>query len=301
MSRPLVMGQVTAQRKQRMIADDIVDFGSTWSSDKIIRIVERRNLLDNWYFILPVNQRGLLEYLAGQQAIDRWFPTRLTCTVVDNGIRLIYPTELTGHFLQRIEFPERYLGKQFTLSVMKDGSIYETTVVLPPVFVNGEYGRVRLPEWSHFLSIQGNTIQFAIAVNARVTMEIQAAKLELGRVSTLANDPPMDFGRELAVCQRYQIVVQRNTTIRMSHHTQNQMVFILPTNTQMRINPNIVNGPVPWRITLVGNVTQDLEFNFNHAIIANGMGLNITVTRNGHGMSDAVLAIYEGMLFDANL
>ena len=55
-------------------------------------------------------------------------------------------------------------------------------------------------------------IQFALnhTINAGFQIDttgndaiVSRIKLELGDTNTLANDPPMDFGRELAVCQRF--------------------------------------------------------------------------------------------------
>ena len=77
-------------------------------------------------------------------------------------------------------------------------------------------------------------------------MLIQAVKLETGPVSTLANDPPPDFGLELLKCQRYQrplFVGRADTRWPVSVMRRYGAVVNVSWSPQMRIPPVLTNIP----------------------------------------------------------
>ena len=86
------------------------------------------NLLDNWYFGNPVNQRGQTEYNTMSYAIDRWRtwtePTSAWLKVVDGGIKVAYT------FFQYFEKAviDGILGKNVTISILfADGKLFYKT------------------------------------------------------------------------------------------------------------------------------------------------------------------------------
>lgn len=143
----------------------------------------RRNLLDNWYFLHPVNPRGVQGTIipggpAGTPVIfiDRWKLVG-SAAVTEGGV------SLTGELTQTLE---QAAGQTVTATVLTANGIDE----LVPVYDDS----------TRTLTITGTG------------QTIRAVKLELGSVQTLAhqdadggwvlNEIP-DYGQELARCQRF--------------------------------------------------------------------------------------------------
>ena len=103
-------------------------------------------------------------------------------------------------FLERIE-GYLWAGKVVTASVMIGDVVYSGTGTFPSsagtagVTIAG-FGGVSLVRTAY-----GTMEVMFIATTS--TRQVQAVKLELGTVSTLAYDPPMDYGVELPKCQGY--------------------------------------------------------------------------------------------------
>lgn len=177
--------------------------------------ISNPNLLDNWYFADPVNQRGLTEYGEGY-TIDRWllYVSGTTTISIENGV--VIHEGAGGCFQQRLERSkmEKLLGQAATLSVLIDNQLYSATDILG---YPGNKCIVRgLPvgEISLFWDDVKCEVNFSLTGGAGV---LQAVKLELGTIQTLAhqdasgnwvlNDPPPNKALELAKCQRYQFVI----------------------------------------------------------------------------------------------
>lgn len=78
------------------------------------------NLLDNWYFLDPINQRGksVYEYPGdGRLTIDRW-KNEFKCELTSDGIELSNEVAAWHSFVQEIECPDRLLGLPVTLSFL---------------------------------------------------------------------------------------------------------------------------------------------------------------------------------------
>lgn len=198
------------------------------------------NLLDNWYFVGPINQRGQMEYTAfnaiqsaAAYTIDRFkisasAGTSITCKVEDDGVALSV-TPSAGKMGQ-VNF-----SQIFSLNVLFPGVytlswLYSSDCLVRPFAANGSV----LPGYRDFpasdtpavASIQVKITEemqkrssiFNIQINSSVEAHVKlyAAKLELGSQQTLAhqdadgkwvlNDPPPNKALELAKCQRYQYI-----------------------------------------------------------------------------------------------
>ena len=153
------------------------------------------NLLDNSWF--TVRQRGDGPFASAGYTVDRWrnMNSSATATFTSDGVTLT--ADSTGGFRQLIESELNtfLVGKTVTFSILyQDGTIGVWTF-----------------EWSASHSNRGtkyNTTIYAggtngISINRSATIYIRAVKLELGSVSTLANDAPPDYGEELLKCKRY--------------------------------------------------------------------------------------------------
>ena len=72
---------------------DAVGAYSKTETDKLLQKKVNPNLLDNWYFANPVNQRGKTEYTESGYTFDRWLliqwnATRVACSIVTKGLRV---------------------------------------------------------------------------------------------------------------------------------------------------------------------------------------------------------------------
>lgn len=183
------------------------------------------NLLDNWFFGNPVNQRGQVEYTAAGYTVDRWkFTTDGGNVAISNGYLDIYSTKQYGSSLdQKIdpELAKALAGKTVTYSVLaadgdtafsinmnKNGSYVDSFTIEP--------NTVSYKTWT--FPPDSTNVEFYFEGNAAGHVRPIAVKLELGSAQTLAhqdssgnwilNEIP-DFGEQLRRCQWYAIELNR--------------------------------------------------------------------------------------------
>ena len=169
------------------------------------------NLLDNWYFVDPINQRGRTEYtVAGAvYTIDRWLLSQAgakVLSVVENGISI----EPGGVLVQKLEPGRIQDGTQITMSVMINHIVFSAGMRWDSstgyTNLTTQYGfRLACDPSNRYVQIYNESGSGDDVINA--------VKLELGPVQTLAcqdssgnwvlNDPPPNKALELAKCQRY--------------------------------------------------------------------------------------------------
>ena len=168
------------------------------------------NLLDNPW--MTVNQRNIVGYTSTgslSNIVDRW-KMQGSCNVSSDGLVLKQASGTQGVLRQYIEVDRLKSGEVYTLSIMlQDGTIYSATGTLTAststtgwqidaTLISGRLlGGVRC-----YASTQV-VWDIALTTSDESGVPIRAVKLELGSVSTLANDAPPDYGTELAKCQRY--------------------------------------------------------------------------------------------------
>ena len=183
--------------------------------DTTIDAVSNQNLLDNWYFLAPVNQRGQTSYSKANKVytIDRWqgMNSISGIEVTESGIKL---NLVSGYNMIRqfIEAPERLLGKTVTLTALfSDGTLEKNVIIIPDEFIaSTELNKSGVARLQISNSNNSNVLYVKLTSNKEVT--IAAVKLELGSDQTLAhqnengnwvlNEIP-NYGEELAKCQRY--------------------------------------------------------------------------------------------------
>lgn len=148
------------------------------------------NLLVNWYFPDPINQRGAASYggTANVYTIDRWRVTNAntTVTVADDGITLTGATGSAPYFQQLLENYNLLLGKTLTLSaLMKDGTLYSATSTLPTALPTSN---TLYCNKANFFDVLATSSALSVRLKAASggTNGFVAAKLEFGAVQTLA-------------------------------------------------------------------------------------------------------------------
>ena len=178
-----------------------------------VQAISNPNLLDNPWF--TINQRGFSSKNDNGFTVDRWQVLQAAGTIsLVNGAINIEPTVSGTVFLwgQTIEDAHsKFAGKPFTLSVMlSDGTIKSTSFIYPTdapsdrQIVNLNLGSTHYFELYEYSSGHARVGYYNyngdLPTNA---ITIKAVKLELGSVSTLAQDTAPNYQQELAKCQRY--------------------------------------------------------------------------------------------------
>lgn len=138
------------------------------------------NLLEDWYFMNPVNQRGVTVVSNPGYFIDRWRLVSGTVNVTASGLTLTSGTVIE----QRLEFAP---PAQRTASVLTSSGSASAAY---STYTDG-----------------GSTV-YAFRITASSAATVVAAKLEQGAVQTLYSgttllDPPPNYQQELAKCQRF--------------------------------------------------------------------------------------------------
>jgi len=187
----------------------IMDVKLSNAAGQIKQRVTGKNLLHNWDFRNPVNQRGQSSYSGITYTIDKWQQKASSdVTTVNVGSVTFGKSTNVGPFIiQVVENLSALAGRQVTFSV----KILAIEGVVRLRFLKTDYsneaesGNINSTGIFSFThTITSETIGVAIVattVGAKVTLE--SAKLELGSVSTLANDPLADYGEQLMLCKRF--------------------------------------------------------------------------------------------------
>lgn len=162
------------------------------------------NLLDNWYFGNPVNQRGQTSYSAEGYGIDRWRVENSTTITLSNDGLTISTTNGNG-ITQNSEQLAKLMDKQVVVSILTpEGNLYSK-----PFLVGNAAGGLTVGPFDIY-----STSSWLLYVRPEQTVDTQsilAVKLELGTQQTLAhqengvwvlNEIP-DYGEQLRKCQRY--------------------------------------------------------------------------------------------------
>ena len=166
----------------------------------------RENLLDNWCFLNPVNQRGQNSYTGYTYTIDRWSQSSVSnrqyasVSLTSSGLRLV-GTGVSGDIGNLIQvIPSGFAGKKATLSFFVSevtaGTINFGTVTISTAtvsIVNGVtfIGAVSSPGvYSVQLTIPSapsSRIGVCLVGSQDCDVTVSAVKLELGDTQTLAH------------------------------------------------------------------------------------------------------------------
>ena len=218
------------------------------------------NLLDNWYFGNPVNQRGASGTISRLgYFFDRWKLVSGSVTINSGGI------VLNGTIAQVLEYAA---GQTVTATVLTPDGVTDVT----PVY-------------------DDETKTFTVTTQGKT---IKAVKLELGTQQTLAhqengvwglNEIP-DYGEQLRRCQRYCFVwgygAKKTSCLAVMQCVQPGRLFgLIPTPVTMRANPVVTGGSLT---TFAGNVTT-LD---NLITCANGIRAVATIDGTSTSQGQAV-------------
>lgn len=204
------------------------------------------NLLDNWYFGRPVNQRGQTEYTTTGHTVDRWkLDVGGAVTLEDGCICLKKSGTYWGEYFADFD---QFIGMTLTGSVLlSDGTLRTGSFVY-----NGSVNQAQTffsSELSFYIQKLSNS-QTQCEINSLVdNVKIKAIKLELGDTQTLAhkenekwvlNEIP-DFGEQLRRCQRYFVRVGPggNSPAGIGIYRDGNINGWLPLPVEMRTIPSL--------------------------------------------------------------
>ena len=207
------------------------------------------NLLDNWYFGRPVNQRGQTEYTAGgSYTLDRWWAQYYTTlSIVDGGIKIGGKWDVQQYFETTLP------NATYTLSLLyKDRTGSDPLRLLIGNRTDGDLAQTESKDASGILSVtfstaKSNKANFGFIGSTDNSATIIAIKLELGDTQTLAhkengvwvlNEIP-DFGEQLRRCQRLAVNCKCYTTVGQLNYDGDTYYISVQLPCVMRTEPVI--------------------------------------------------------------
>lgn len=251
-----------------------------------------QNLLYNWDFRFnPVNQRAASGNITSSVFFyDRWFRDLGTITIAAGYLNLqvdaAMNTSIKGNALS---------GAVVTVSVMLGNVVYSGTGTFPTstgtvsVTIAG-FGTALLIYTTGYMGVR-----FTATTSTR---KVQAVKLELGTVSTLAYDAPMEYEAELTKCQRY--CINLSTYASFWGYCLSTTIGIgripLPVTMQGAITSSTAIGGL---ITVAGvkPITVDTFSNKNNSVefVINGTGFTANTPANGSLGEGAIVLLYSDL------
>ena len=262
---------------------------------KSIGAGSNENLLDNWYFADPVNQRGAMQYTAEGFCLDRWSfeqwkPSKQSVQLRNGCVAIVSGAEAstnnTTKLRQTLVDLQRLAGKTVTFSA----KLKNVTVNGNPrltIYYGGSKKDVAITsaDTNSIISVTEtlpttlSSMYVAIgndgnaAGKGNFDIEIESVKLEIGSISTLANDAPPKKSEQLLECQRYYI--------RWSNTAKQQAFSGGAAGTAVYA---AVQLPTAMQGTATPTVTYaELDiYNFvsNGAVATKGCGCNMLGSRN---------------------
>lgn len=256
------------------------------------------NLLDNWYFVgggsqsgngvFPINQRGQTSYGASTRAFDRWITeSGSSVTLSSNG------ATFSGSTVSLYDgaTAANLVGKTVTISAqLGDGTIISGTGVVNPLSQDTTI-QAWLPTGGYvgfFIFANAQSYQFCRIYSGSATL-IRAVKLEVGTVSTLANDVPPDFGAELRKCQRYLFIRDYAQNDVIMNGITNNLTMFLPVSMRSGGSPTMTFTVTPY---VIGNGVISTPTSVN-LVSVNGNQVQIYApTTESH--SEQAIVLYAG-------
>ena len=241
------------------------------------------NLLHNWDFRNPVNQRGVSGTVSGANvySVDRWKNPGwggdhiISVGSIGNG----------GELVQRIENYKGLEGKVVTQSFCISGVIYSATYTIPTTVDTSASEVVSIPpnlSVTCRATLTSAYLEISFGVNASLS-GWEMVKLELGPVSTLHLDPPMEYGTELLKCQRY-LKRFEGDFARMVSYVPDVLYFSMIQATAFRITPTLVGSCSVY--TTSGALHTGFTVTADYTAYGTFMML---AQKTAHGLTDARL------------
>ena len=287
-------GKITSKA---VMADRVMSLSASEQSQARANIMaggSNRNLLDNpwWGSGEVVNQRGNTSgTVSNAYFIDRWKLSG-AYSIAASGITF---TCNAGAGVSQIFNHALTIGGTYTFSVKyADSSIVSVTFAplanRENVYQFGDGLYLEIDTRSAFPTHRC----IVYTPGTSWTREVKAVKLELGSVSTLANDAPPDYAEELAKCQRYFFRLAFNGTT-------DPLAFGIPYSTTMArvlihtpvsmANTPTISSSNAGALYLVGNAESGRVVTALSVLGLMANGVVIGVTTSGTLVARQIYAI----------
>lgn len=236
------------------------------------------NLLDNWYFLDPINQRGLQEYNTGGYTIDRWKligNTGIKLQVQGDGLVITSPNKFGCYFLQILDqnIVSAIRGKTVTISKLttENSGLFSIMMYSNNTWLGGSGNEDGLVTATIQIPEDTQNLIFQVGANVAGTTKIEAVKLELGTEQTLArqdadgnwvlNDPPPNYALELLKCQRYFERAHWNISLAVaSSASEIRFCSTYYFKTPKRTSPSIVpSTPLAGQILMAWDTVEHTD------------------------------------------
>lgn len=246
------------------------------------------NIFINGWF--TVNQRGSASYTTAGYTVDRWrTDSAVTITVSASDGVLI-----GGSYLKQIleaSVSDALLGEKVTLSIKyADGTISTGTATIPSSYGAAYTSVCSTADNIGFLQVDQSADKFRVII-ASSAKYVRAVKLEIGSVSTIAQDTQPDYTTELLRCQRYFVRKSANAAYRVfglvSTDSSTAAGWALPLAVPLRTNPSISYGGSFYIRANGQNYTVTAM-----ATGANQVSAQVQITLTSSGLTVGVLAMF---------
>lgn len=245
---------------QVLVKASATDYDTEWAAVGRANL----NLLHNWDWRTPVNQRAATGAVSNAYCIDRWIGNGTVTPSSGNYITLANGTTM----IQRLEVrPAKLYSMAHTVSIDIAGTIQSATLTFPSsgagsavsqalTGVTVEIGFVDLGS-GNTSSLEGVLSQYIPYVKYTATAAINVArvKLELGNVSTLAYTSSTSFGETQTLCRRYYNKIDIAGVVQTKTTTNVYLISTTNFPAPMRIPPSVSGGLSQTFSGAIPNVT----------------------------------------------
>lgn len=287
----------------------------------------RPNLLDNWYFANPVNQRGKTEYTAAGYTVDRWYncSNGLRIGVENNGLNISVVNNNARFFSQRLETPSSILGRKVTLSMVIQGlSGIDSSQIFVRLYDANSVSATSSANITSILNatvkstVEGTvlfsgtatlpatiskgginvTVQLASTAQVGASFTLNGVKLELGNGQTLVRQEDgklvmcelPNYGQELAKCQRYLQPMMGWCKLREASRTTSLITYMLFLSVPMRSpNPSLSGDTLTVRQYSDSAPPQNKTFTFTYSGYNNQLTITATPAQGMINIPDTYL------------
>lgn len=253
------------------------------------------NLLDNWYFLNPVNQR---EFTTGagyssteSHTIDRWRRTGYTTgvlTLSEDGFTVDSTGTTSGSNRLRQLFENTLPQNTYTFSILVTELTGELTMSLGDKDANALVVNTFTTTGVHTLTYTGDKLNMVYwGATLGSSVKAVACKLEIGDKQTLAhqengvwvlNEIP-NYAEQLARCQRYLFIHKKEGVYALSMGVASgstSVLFFMPLPVSMRTTPaitfsNLYAGTSSSDQIAITNLSS-------YGLVGNGLWLSATVS-----------------------
>lgn len=260
--------------------------------------VTNPNILHNWDFRNPVNQRGITSTVIGTGVYfyDRWMATG-TIYQYGSGNNKYLGIASDSYIEQRIE--GSYLaGIECCFSFYNNNNALTSIVGVFPT-ANGTYNDYKIGSnilVRFGLSAGGSFSYVLLKRLSSSTMGVNRVKLELGIASTLAYDPPVDHVVELPKCQRFFYSLNNNFIAVPGYTGSTNVAYVtVATPVTMRIAPTF-SGTTPTLRVEGSNYETTVS-----AVVLNNNMVRLNLAATGFPANDTVNAYLGSCEFSADL